>query len=490
MRFPNTPTQPADLANAHAAMADYDRRIHAEQRFFSGCQDLHALPPIYGYWSDTFVRPQLETFGFSHPETMFAAYFQRAATASGVPVPRFASLGSGNCETEIRVAQMLIKWGVKEFTIECLEMNEGLIADGAKRVKDAGIAAFVHPVKGDFNHWAPKESYDGVLANSSLHHVSDLEHLFGAIQQGLKPSGTFVTSDTIGRNGHMRWPEALSIVREFWRELPHAKRYNHLLQRHEHEYDNWDCSTEGFEGIRAQDILPLLIAYFEFDFFLPFANVIDPFIDRPFGPNFDIEDTGDLRMIDRIHARDEAEILSGAIKPTHMLAAMCSGRPGRNLTLNGLTPAFSVRSPVRAPQRSLVADASTPADGMPGKETDPWTIQTNYSDLWWNPAESGWGISIHHHPSNALVACWLVYGTDGEPRWFLIEPGEWIDAKTFRGVIYQSTGPDWRDPFETASVELREAGSGVLTFDGPGSGNFSFTIDGVNGSKTISRMSF
>ena len=182
--------------------------------------------------------------------------------------------------------------------------------------------------------------------------------------------------------------------------------------------------------------------------------------------------------------------MSGAIKPTHILAAMCAGRPGRNLTLNGLTPAFSVRSPVRAPQRSLVADAPTPADGTSGKESEPWTIQTNYSDLWWNPAESGWGISIHHHSSNALVACWLVYGTDGEPRWFLIEPGEWIDAKTFRGVIYQSTGPDWKDPFETASVELREAGSGVLTFDGPASGTFSFTIDGVDGSKTISRMSF
>ncbi len=66
----------------------------------------------------------------------------------------------------------------------------------------------------------------------------------------------FVTNDMIGRNGHQRWPEALEIVNQYWHELPEAYRYNKLLSRYEPEYMNWDCSTEGFEGIRAQDILP------------------------------------------------------------------------------------------------------------------------------------------------------------------------------------------------------------------------------------------
>ena len=43
-----------------------------------------------------------------------------------------------------------------------------------------------------------------------------------------------------------------------------------------------------FEGIRAQDILPLLVERFTFDEFIGFGNVIDPFVDRSFGPNFDI----------------------------------------------------------------------------------------------------------------------------------------------------------------------------------------------------------
>ena len=116
------------LDKTHTAVPDYGRRIEEERRFFSGCQDLYALPPIYDYWSDKFLRPQLEVFGFSHPEAMFADYFQRSAAASKVPVPRFVSLGSGKCEVEIRIAQVMNKLGMKEFTIECIEMNDSLVA--------------------------------------------------------------------------------------------------------------------------------------------------------------------------------------------------------------------------------------------------------------------------------------------------------------------------------------------------------------------------
>jgi len=34
----------------------------------------------------------------------------------------------------------------------------------------------------------------------------------------------------------------------------------------------WDCSKQGFEGIRAQDILPLLVKKFSFRSFLGFGN--------------------------------------------------------------------------------------------------------------------------------------------------------------------------------------------------------------------------
>lgn len=205
-----------------------------------------------------------------------------------------------------------------------------------------GISGLIEPCQGDFNAWFPLRDYDIVMANQSLHHVLKLENLFDSVRNSLKDDGRFVISDMIGRNGHMRWPEALEVVHEFWRQLPGGYRYNHQLQRYEDLYENWDCSKEGFEGIRSQDILPLLSERFSFEFFLGFGNVIDPFVDRAFGPNFWPEAKWDRDFIDRVHARDELEINAGRIKPTHMLAVL-QKHPVPMRYLEPVTPEFAVR---------------------------------------------------------------------------------------------------------------------------------------------------
>jgi hypothetical protein len=149
----------------------------------------------------------------------------------------------------------------------------------------------------------------------------------------------------IGRNGHQRRPEALEHVQRLWKELPDAYRYNRLLKRHESRFINHDCSTEGFEGIRAQDILPLLLARFDFALFLGFANVVSPFIDRCFGHNFDDKSERDRAFIDRAHAIDEEGFANGTLKPTQMLAVLSPVKLDTHVYARGLTPEFSVRRP-------------------------------------------------------------------------------------------------------------------------------------------------
>jgi SAM-dependent methyltransferase len=174
----------------------------------------------------------------------------------------------------------------------------------------------------DLNEWKADNEYVSVIANQSLHHIENLEGVFGEIKKSLHKNGTFITSDMIGRNGHQRWPEALDAVHDFWLELPKNYKYNHQLKRFEDMYENWDCSSEGFEGIRSQYILPLLIKNFNFELFIGFSNVIDIFIDRGFGHNFDVSNKWDTNFIDKVHQFDEDSIRSGKIKPTHMMAVM------------------------------------------------------------------------------------------------------------------------------------------------------------------------
>lgn len=334
----------AELVCGTAANSDdgYAFRAAQEVSRFSAEEVVHDLPTIFHYWSNTHLRPHLERFGFSYPEDFFARQIEHQARAMGRPI-RVVSIGSGNCDSELAVAKLLMERGVDDFRIECLDITPAMLHRGRMLAETAGLGGHFAFTNADFNHWEPSGRYDVVIANQSLHHVTRLEDLFDSIRRAIGDEGIFITSDMIGRNGHMRWPEALEILQEFWDELPTPYRYNRQLRRQENVYGNWDCSVEGFEGVRAQDILALLVERFGFDFFFAYGNLIDPFIDRGFGPNFDASAEWDRNFIDRVHARDEREMLEGRIKPTHMLATMRADKAAVPRVWCHLTPGFCVR---------------------------------------------------------------------------------------------------------------------------------------------------
>lgn len=345
-RGPVAHAAPAALPPPPEAVdAAYAARVASEKATYRDDIDVHALPDIFHYWSNRYLGPKVRAMGYPGFADFFFMHTAACLERSKRPGKRILSIGAGNCDTEVQLARALVAAGHRDFVIECLELNPYMLARGKQLAEEGGVADFIEGHEADFNRWVPTTTYEAVIANQSLHHVMALEHVFAAVHAALEPRGRFIVSDIIGRNGHLRWPEALEIVHEFWRELPESHRYNHLLKRHEDLYDNWDCSISGFEGIRAQDILPLLLETFRFESFLAFSNVVDPFVDRAFGHNFAASKAEDLAFIDRIEARDEQEILSGRIKPTHMAAVMHTGTQGDIQCLGPLTPRFCVRIP-------------------------------------------------------------------------------------------------------------------------------------------------
>jgi len=323
---------------------EYLARVAAEISTFENDEVVHDLPSIFHYWSNKYLLPTIQTFGFAHPDDFFIKQLVKVIDTDPAERVVFISIGAGNCDTELRVAQGLIALGYDNFSIECLDLNPTMLARGRDLAREHGMERHIIPVEGDFNKWKAARPYHAVLANQSLHHVLQLEYLFDAIFDAIKPvNGVLITSDMIGRNGHRRWPEALSIVEEYWSELPSKYKYNHQLKRQEDVFVNWDCATDGFEGIRAQDIMPLLSERFHFDLFVPFANVITPFIDRGFGHNFDVRSQFDLLFIDRVHSRDESEIRAGRIGPTQMFAVLSADWTRPTQCIEGLSPEFCTR---------------------------------------------------------------------------------------------------------------------------------------------------
>ena len=326
---------------------NYEEALTAERRIYDHCVDVHNLPDIFHYWSNRHMKPKLEAFGFSTVNDFFVTHLETQCRLNPQCTGAFVSLGSGNCDTEIEIARRLVAAGVTNFTLECVDLNPVMLERGRDAAVREGLIRYFAFTQSDFNLWKPACDYDAILANQSLHHVVNLEGLLNEVKRSLRPDGIFIVSDMIGRNGHQRWPEALNIVRDYWRRLPPSYRVNQALNRYEEVYQDWDCSVEGFEGIRAQDILPLLTERFHFHLFIPFGNIIDPFIDRAFGGHFDATSPRDRDFIDQVHTRDEREIAAGTLTPTHMLAVMANHAVASPRYRGGLTPQFCIRRPER-----------------------------------------------------------------------------------------------------------------------------------------------
>lgn len=335
----------ARTANQPAADSDYRRRLGNELTHFSGVTDFQELPPIFHYWSNKYVRPWFEELGTTHPEALFTKYMAHAARMSPAGAPRFLSIGAGDCCSEIEMARELQSLGLGDFTIECMDINPDLLERGLTLASEAGLEGKIAAVEADFNDWSPDGKYQAILANQCLHHVTNLEGLFDGVENGLATTGLFIVSDMIGRNGHQRWPEALVHVQRFWDQLPDRYKYNHQRKMLETEYVNRDYSEGCFEGIRAQDILPLLVERFDFPVFIGFGNVVDIFIDRAYGYNFDPEDPEDRSFVDRLHECDERGFETGELTPTHMAAVMCrkGAWPDAHYNARSLSPEKALR---------------------------------------------------------------------------------------------------------------------------------------------------
>lgn len=308
-------------------------------------EEVNDLPKIFHYWSNKYLVPKFKPHGFSNPDEFFLKYTVKCSK-NKIDTVQILSIGSGNCDTEVRLAQQLKNFGIYNVQITCLDTNSTMLKRGKNLALEHEVATYFLFEQSDFNQWTPTKKYNLVVANQCLHHVVELEHLYDQINSALEPDGYFITSDIIGRNGHMRWPEALELLQQIWRKMPDRYKTNHALKRFEKKYINHDCSTVGFEGIRAQDVLPLLLERFDFELFIPFANLILNFIDRNFGPNFNPNNPEDLAFIDQIHQLDEKHIKEGTIKPTQMLAVMRKqANKKRKLETFLISPTDAIRKP-------------------------------------------------------------------------------------------------------------------------------------------------
>jgi hypothetical protein len=114
----------------------------------------------------------------------------------------------------------------------------------------------------------------------------------------------------------------------------------------------------------------------------------------------------------------------------------------------------------------------------------------DYTDLWWNPNESGWGLNLIQHPSRVIFGVWYTYEQDGTRTWYVMPSGAWTSATSYTGPLYATAGPPFTAPFNPDQVESRQVGTATLTFSDANNGTFTYSVDGISGTKSITRQPF
>lgn len=295
----------------------YFDRIGREIDVFASNEDIHALPEMFHYWSNRYVAPgAVEVFGQPSIANVYASAIRMAAPDGGA---RVISIGCGYGDTEFSVARELLAGGYKDFTILCVDLSPVLIGRLRENLPPE-LARHIRIMVADLNTFNLAAEFDCVMANHSLHHIERLEHIFDWAYASLTDTGVFATCDMIGRNGHMRWPEVEAFLQPLWALLPERQRVNVLLRRIEHRFINHDCSAVGFEGVRAQDILSLMLERFAPARFFGYGGLIDPFVDRAFGHNFKPSNPQDVAFIDAVATISDALLEAGVTKPTTVMA--------------------------------------------------------------------------------------------------------------------------------------------------------------------------
>ena len=122
--------------------------------------------------------------------------------------------------------------------------------------------------------------------------------------------------------------------------------------------------------------------------------------------------------------------------------------------INGLVPAMGFLRNVYSTSdladiAAYIESIEHPTSTPPPPPPPPPVPQFNYSDLWWNPNESGWGFNLIQHGTGVLFGVMFTYTTPEGPTWYVMPGGLWTSSTTFSG----SAGP--RPPAAAATAGCR-----------------------------------
>lgn len=225
---------------------------------------------------------------------------------------KILSLGSGTGDWEVN----LVEAEPTKMECELIDINDELLKDVREYAKKHSLNITTNSY--DINKIKlEKNMYDFIIVRSSLHHFIELEHIFSEINRSLVKDGDLIViGEVIGRNGEKLYPETKIVAQKIFDILPDKFRYNNYTKKIDSEVPDIDHSENAFESIRSEDILPLLLEFFNPKEYVAIDAFLSLLLDFRYGPNYNISYPLDKSLVETIVQLDMHYISNSILKPT------------------------------------------------------------------------------------------------------------------------------------------------------------------------------
>jgi hypothetical protein len=155
-------------------------------------------------------------------------------------------------------------------------------------------------------------------------------------------------------------------------------------------------------------------------------------------------------------------------------------------------PSSSTRKKVMKLYKNLLRAAAFAVAIATSAVTHATTFSTNYTDMWGNDQESGWGLFIDQQ-ADVLLGTLFIYDKFGIAAWYTVQWRVGSDnggQPSYSGTLYQTSGPALGQPYDPSIVKYREVGQANIEFGDEAHALLTYTIDGAGAVKQVKRLTF
>ncbi len=165
----------------------------------------------------------------------------------------------------------------------------------------------------------PDGPFDAIFANDMLHHITDLEGLFGRIHGALAPDGKLLFNEYVGPNRFQYSDARMELVNRYFRLIPDHLRFNPYWGGLFWSRFRTDpaklAADDPTEAVRSEDVLPLARKFFEAEAEYPYGGgLLNPLLYEIIG-NFDEQNPYDSRLLQVLCEAEDRLTRSSVIEP-------------------------------------------------------------------------------------------------------------------------------------------------------------------------------